>query len=202
MSLLFITHDLGIVRRIADVVCVNEWADRRAGTGRAGFHRRRSIPTPRRCLAAGAGKPDPAPPASGSPVVMSADGLKGSGFQSSAAVALHGGHIKAVDGVTASVRKGETLGVVGESGSGKPRRGWRLFALDFLRRAGSCFLGPDIQGLRLQGDAAPFRRDMADRIPGFRSAPLLSAHVGRATSFARAERASALIVAEEREDAA
>ena len=40
MSLLFITHDLGIVRRIADVVCVmNERQDRRAGPGGAGLYR-------------------------------------------------------------------------------------------------------------------------------------------------------------------
>ena len=40
MSMLFITHDLGIVRRIADVVCVmNARQDRRAGAGRAGLHR-------------------------------------------------------------------------------------------------------------------------------------------------------------------
>ena len=48
MSMLFITHDLGIVRRIADVVCVmNSRQDRRAGAGRAGLHRAEACLYPR-----------------------------------------------------------------------------------------------------------------------------------------------------------
>ena len=48
MSMLFITHDLGIVRRIADVVCVmNSRQDRRAGAGRAGLHRAEASLYPR-----------------------------------------------------------------------------------------------------------------------------------------------------------
>ena len=48
MAMLFITHDLGIVRKIADRVCVmKRRQDRRAGRRRARLHQRRSIPTPR-----------------------------------------------------------------------------------------------------------------------------------------------------------
>ena len=50
MAMLFITHDLGIVRKIADRVCVmKRGQDRRAGPGRARLHRARSIPIRARC---------------------------------------------------------------------------------------------------------------------------------------------------------
>jgi microcin C transport system ATP-binding protein len=68
------------------------------------------------------------------------------------------GHIKAVDGVSFEVRKGETLGVVGESGSGKTTLG-----LAILRLVSSdgpiVFMGNKLQGLRFKA-MRPFRRDM------------------------------------------
>jgi microcin C transport system ATP-binding protein len=68
------------------------------------------------------------------------------------------GHIKAVDGVSLKVRKGETLGVVGESGSGKTTLGLALLRL--ISSSGPIvFLGSNIQGLRFKA-MRPFRRDM------------------------------------------
>jgi microcin C transport system ATP-binding protein len=68
------------------------------------------------------------------------------------------GHIKAVDGVSVSVRKGETLGVVGESGSGKTTLG--LAILRLISSDGPIvFLGNTIQGLKFK-EMRPFRRDM------------------------------------------
>src|SRR5204862_8195697 len=68
------------------------------------------------------------------------------------------GHIKAVDGVSLAVRKGETLGVVGESGSGKTTLGLALLRL--ISSVGPIvFLGKPIQGLRFK-EMLPFRRDM------------------------------------------
>jgi microcin C transport system ATP-binding protein len=67
-------------------------------------------------------------------------------------------HIRAVDGVSLAVRKGETLGVVGESGSGKTTLGLALLRL--ISSVGPIvFLGNDIQGLRFKA-MLPFRRDM------------------------------------------
>jgi microcin C transport system ATP-binding protein len=68
------------------------------------------------------------------------------------------GHIKAVDGVSVAVRKGETLGVVGESGSGKTTLG--LAILRLISSDGPIvFLGNALQGLKFKA-MRPFRRDM------------------------------------------
>jgi microcin C transport system ATP-binding protein len=68
------------------------------------------------------------------------------------------GHIKAVDGVSFAVRKGETLGVVGESGSGKTTLGLALLRL-ISSNGPIVFLGKNIQGLKFS-EMRPFRRDM------------------------------------------
>jgi len=157
MSLLFITHDLGIVRRIADRVCVmNGGKIVEQGPVEQVFTAPRHAYT--RALLAAEPKPDPAPPRPNAPVVMSADDLKvwfpiKRGFLRSTV-----GHIKAVDGVSVAVRKGETLGVVGESGSGKTTLGLALLRL-ISSDGPIVFLGRDIQGLRFKA-MRPFRRDM------------------------------------------
>jgi microcin C transport system ATP-binding protein len=157
MSLLFITHDLGIVRRIADRVCVmNGGKIVEQGAVEQVFTAPKHPYT--RALLAAEPKPDPAPPRPHAPVVMSADNLKvwfpiKRGFLRSTV-----GHIKAVDGVSVAVRKGETLGVVGESGSGKTTLGLALLRL-ISSDGPIVFLGRNIQGLGFKA-VRPFRRDM------------------------------------------
>ncbi len=68
------------------------------------------------------------------------------------------GHIKAVDGVSVELRKGETLGVVGESGSGKTTLGLALLRL-ISSDGPIVFMGHALQGLRFK-QMRPFRRDM------------------------------------------
>jgi microcin C transport system ATP-binding protein len=68
------------------------------------------------------------------------------------------GHIKAVDGVTIEVRRGETLGIVGESGSGKTTLGLAILRL-ISSKGPIVFLGRDLQGLKFR-EMRPFRRDM------------------------------------------
>jgi microcin C transport system ATP-binding protein len=157
MSLLFITHDLGIVRRIADVVCVmNNGKIVEQGPVEQVF-RAPQHPYTRDLLAAEP-KPDPAPPRPGSPVVMSTDDLKVWFPVKRGLLRKTVGHIKAVDGVSLQVRKGETLGVVGESGSGKTTLGLALLRL-ISSNGPIVFLGKDIQGLRFK-EMRPIRRDM------------------------------------------
>jgi microcin C transport system ATP-binding protein len=157
MSLLFITHDLGIVRRIADVVCVmNNGNIVEQGPVEQVFTEPKHPYT--RALLAAEPKPDPAPPRPQSPVVMSADNLKVWFPIKRGLLRKTVGHIKAVDGVSLKVRKGETLGVVGESGSGKTTLGLALLRL-ISSDGPIVFLGNKIQGLRFK-QMRPFRRDM------------------------------------------
>ncbi|VIO67648.1 ABC transporter ATP-binding protein [Bradyrhizobium ivorense] len=157
MSLLFITHDLGIVRRIADTVCVmNNGKIVEQGPVEQVFTAPQHAYT--KALLAAEPKPDPAPPQPDAPVVMSADNLKVWFPIKRGLLRSTVGHIKAVDGVSLAVRKGETLGVVGESGSGKTTLGLALLRL-ISSDGPIVFLGNDIQGLRFK-QMRPFRRDM------------------------------------------
>jgi microcin C transport system ATP-binding protein len=157
MSLLFITHDLGIVRRIADTVCVmNGGKIVEQGAVEQVFTAPKHPYT--RALLAAEPKPDPAPPRPGSPVVISADDLKVWFPIKRGVLRKTVGHIKAVDGVSLAVRQGETLGVVGESGSGKTTLGLALLRL-ISSDGPIVFLGSNIQGLTFKA-MRPFRRDM------------------------------------------
>jgi microcin C transport system ATP-binding protein len=157
MSMLFITHDLGIVRRIADVVCVMKSGKIvEQGPVEQVFTAPKHAYT--QDLLAAEPKPDPAPPRPESPVVMSADNLKVWFPVKRGLLRRTVDHIRAVDGVSLAVRKGETLGVVGESGSGKTTLGLALLRL-ISSNGPIMFLGRDIQGLRFKA-MRPFRRDM------------------------------------------
>lgn len=157
MSLLFITHDLGIVRRIADEVCVmNGGKIVERGPVEQVFTSPQHPYT--RALLAAEPKPDPAPPRPEAPVVMQSDDLKVWFPIKRGLLRKTVGHIKAVDGVSIKVRQGETLGVVGESGSGKTTLGLALLRL-ISSDGPIVFLGKDIQGLGF-GEMRPFRRDM------------------------------------------
>jgi microcin C transport system ATP-binding protein len=157
MSLLFITHDLGIVRRIADRVCVmNGGKIVEHGPVEQVFTAPKHPYT--KALLAAEPKPDPAPPRPDAPVVMSADNLKVWFPIKRGLLRQTVGHIKAVDGVSLAVRQGETLGVVGESGSGKTTLGLALLRL-ISSNGPIVFLGNNIQGLRFK-QMLPFRRDM------------------------------------------
>ncbi len=157
MSLLFITHDLGIVRKIADRVCVmKEGKIVEQGAVEQVFSAPQHPYT--RALLAAEPKPDPAPPQPDAPVMLETDDLKVWFPIKRGLMRKVVGHIKAVDGISIELRKGETLGVVGESGSGKTTLG--LAILRLISSDGPIvFMGNELQGLRFK-EMRPFRRDM------------------------------------------
>ena len=157
MSLLFITHDLGIVRKIADRICVmKEGKIVEQGAVERVFTSPEHPYT--RALLAAEPKPDPAPPQPDAPVMLQATNLKVWFPIKRGLLRKVVGHIKAVDGVSIDLRKGETLGVVGESGSGKTTLGLALLRL-ISSEGPIVFMGHALQGLRFK-QMRPFRRDM------------------------------------------
>jgi microcin C transport system ATP-binding protein len=157
MAMLFITHDLGIVRKVADRVCVmSKGKIVEQGPVERIFTAAEHPYT--RALLAAEPKPDPAPLQPGAPVVVATDNLKVWFPLKRGILRRTVGHIKAVDGVSIEVRKGETLGIVGESGSGKTTLG--LAVLRLISSDGPIvFMGHSLQGLKFK-EMRPIRRDM------------------------------------------
>ena len=167
MSMLFISHDLGVVGEIADRVVVMRHGEIREQAPVADiFHRPQDAYTkallacrpsldenPARLMviddhiagrsAQGAGKakdPD-------APVILQAKGLRKSFFFKSGLFSKT--EFKAVKGVDFQLRKGHTLGVVGESGSGKTTMGLTLLRLHEPTGGEVLFDGKDL--LKMSG---------------------------------------------------
>lgn len=68
-------------------------------------------------------------------------------------------HVKAVDGISLDVLKGETLAVVGESGSGKSTLGRTILGLEKARGGEIVYKGNPILGLSKK-ELKPFRRNL------------------------------------------
>ena len=157
MALLLITHDLGIVRKMAERVCVMSAGEIvETGTTREIFESPQH-PYTRRLLAAEP-RPMTRTPRADAPVVMEAQDLRVWFPIRRGLLRRTVSHVKAVDGVSLAVREGQTVGVVGESGSGKTTLGLALLRLQ------SCqglirFAGREIQGMSARA-LRPLRREM------------------------------------------
>jgi microcin C transport system ATP-binding protein len=157
MALLFITHDLGIVRRIASDVAVMQKGKIVEAGKTAEIFANPQHPYTKMLLAAEPKGEAPARDAAAKPILEAKDVRVWFPIR-------HGfmrrtiGHVKAVDGVSLTVREGQTVGVVGESGSGKTTLG--LAILRLIRSQGTiAYCGRPLSGLSVKA-MRPFRRDM------------------------------------------
>ncbi|MBB52878.1 MAG: microcin ABC transporter ATP-binding protein [Magnetovibrio sp.] len=157
MSMLFITHDLGVVRRIADRVCVmSDGLIVEQGLTEKVFERPAHDYTKQLLAAEPKGEPAPAP--AYAPSVIKGEKIKVWFPIKRGVLRRVVGHVKAVNGISVDVKRGQTLGVVGESGSGKSTLGRALIRLE--RSEGRItFDGHDIQGLQFK-KLRPLRREM------------------------------------------
>jgi microcin C transport system ATP-binding protein len=157
MAMLFITHDLGIVREMASDICVmTEGRIVERGPTERIFAAPRHAYT-RKLLEA---EPKGSPPAPNpdAPIVLAAEDLRVWFPIKRGLFRRTVGHVRAVDGVDVTLREGQTLGVVGESGSGKTTLGRALLRL-VSSEGRIAFLGNDIQA-RSWAQMRPLRRDL------------------------------------------
>jgi microcin C transport system ATP-binding protein len=157
MSMLFITHDLGVVRKIADRVCVMT-RGKIVETGETAeiFARPRHDYTKHLLAAEPKGRPPIADATA--KTVMSGEDVKvwfpiRKGFFRKTV-----DHVKAVDGIDVTVRAGQTLGVVGESGSGKTTLGLALARM-ISSKGRIRFNGREIDALSFNA-MRPLRREL------------------------------------------
>ena len=157
MALLLITHDLGIVRHMADkIVVMQKGKTVEHGAAQDVFTHPQHPYTQMLLSAEPKGSPPPSDP--DAPIIVHTQNLKvwfpiRRGFFRKTI-----GHIKAVDGINAVVREGQTLGVVGESGSGKTTLG--LAILRLIRSDGPIiYMGKNIDTFNTKM-MQPLRKEM------------------------------------------
>jgi len=157
MALLLITHDLGVVRKMADRVCVMNGGEIVEQAAVADLFIRPQHPYTQKLLSAEP-RGNPLTPPDNAAEVMAADQVKVHFPIKKGLLRRTVDHVRAVDGVSVSVRQGHTVGVVGESGSGKTTLGLALLRLH--ASAGAIrFDGTDIQGWSAKR-LRPLRRQM------------------------------------------
>ena len=157
MALLLITHDLGIVRKMADRVCVMQAGEIVEQGPVASLFTAPEHPYTQALLAAEPGG-RPAPPRDDAPEILRVDDIKVHFPIRKGLLRRTVDHIRAVDGVSFRLRAGHTVGVVGESGSGKTTLGLALLRLT-ASQGTIRFDGADIQGWS-RSQMRPLRRSM------------------------------------------
>ena len=145
MALLLITHDLGIVRKLADKVCVMQKGEIVEQAPAAKLFASPQHPYTKMLLAAEP-KGEALALKDGAAEIMRADDIKVYFPIKKGLLRRTVDYVRAVDGISLTVRAGETVGIVGESGSGKTTLGLALLRL--LPSTGKAvFMGRDLMKL-------------------------------------------------------
>ncbi|MEL6372846.1 MAG: ABC transporter ATP-binding protein [Pseudomonadota bacterium] len=157
MAMLLITHDLGVVGKMADRVYVmNKGEVVETGDSEAVLEDPQHPYTQH--LLASQPKGDPPQADHEAPVVMETENLKVWFPIKRGLLKRTVDHVKAVNGLSLRLRAGQTLGVVGESGSGKTTLGLALLRL-ISSDGPIVYQGQRIDGLS-SGRMRPLRRHM------------------------------------------
>lgn len=157
MAMLLITHDLGVVRKMADTVCVMTGGKIVEIEKTAKLFNSPKHAYTKHLLAA---EPKGQVPEAkeGATIVVEAEDLKVWFPVKRGLLRRTVDYIKAVDGISLKVRAGQTLGIVGESGSGKTTLGLAILRL-ISSQGRIAYLGNDISGFK-RSDMRTLRREM------------------------------------------
>ena len=128
MAILFITHDLGIVHRISDRVAVMRQGKIVEQSETTALFQSPQHPYTR-LLIDSEPKGDPQKSDSDREPLIHIKNLKVWFPIQKGILRKTQGYVKAVDGISFEVKKGQTLGIVGESGSGKSTTGFAILRL-------------------------------------------------------------------------
>jgi len=157
MAMLLITHDLGIVRKMANRVVVMQDGNMVESGDKESLFKSPKTPYTRHLIDSFP-QGDAVPASADAPLLLKADNIKVHFDIREGLLRRKVGDIKAVDDVSISLKEGHTLGVVGESGSGKTTLAMALLQLQSSTGKIS-FNGRDIQGLSRKA-MRPLRREM------------------------------------------
>ena len=156
MAMLIISHDLKLVQRIAQRVCVMQNGEL---VEQADCETLFNAPQhPYTCTLLGAepsGDPVDAPAAE---TLLAVEDLRVWFPIKKGLLRRTVDHVKAVDGINFSLQRGQTLGIVGESGSGKSTLG--LAILRLIGSQGGIRFGEHHLGSMSQREVRPLRREM------------------------------------------
>ncbi|MCP8937680.1 dipeptide ABC transporter ATP-binding protein [Alsobacter sp. SYSU M60028] len=158
-GLLLISHDLAVIGAMADEIAVMRRGEIVEQGPAASFFRSMRHPYSRALLAASSHAPAREPSPAGAETVLDVDGAVRDYTLPRTRLFAPAPRLRAVDGVSFAVRRGESVGLVGESGCGKSTLARAILGLEPVQGGAIRLMGESIAGL-----AAEARRRFRRRV--------------------------------------